>query len=115
MSLPWSYTFEQGTDENNKPIFIIHVNEFPNVGTDAPTVDEAFESIAEALKLTIQMYLEKGMDIPEPINQDQFKGNIAYRTSARRHYLIAKEAKKRSLSLSQIIDSYIDSALHNKN
>ena len=53
--------------------------------------------------------------IPEPIDEDEFKGNIAYRTNSRRHYLLAKEAKRRNESLSHVLDQCVDIALGKRN
>jgi predicted RNase H-like HicB family nuclease len=110
LDLPWTYTIEQAQDENNNKIYIVRVNELPGVVTDAPTIEEAMKLIKEAMSLAFEMYLESGEEIPEPIKESHFKGNIAYRTTSRRHYLIAREAQKRNLSLSQLIDTLIDVA-----
>jgi predicted HicB family RNase H-like nuclease len=61
---------------------------------------------------TFKLYIKQGQTIPEPINEGQFKGNIAYRTTSRRHYLLAHEAQKRQQSLSKVIDDFIDKALN---
>ncbi|NGX51676.1 MAG: hypothetical protein K1060chlam2_01549 [Chlamydiae bacterium] len=65
LHLNWSYTIEQETD-NRKSYFIIRVNELPGVCTDAETVEEGMESINEALKAAIKLYLIQGDPIPEP-------------------------------------------------
>ena len=46
------------------------------------------------MTLAFELYAKSGQEIPEPIDEDQFKGNTAYRTTPRRHYFIAKEAEK---------------------
>lgn len=107
LNLPWSYTVEI-THETGEPLYIVQLNELPGIATDAPTLDEAMKLIKEAMRETFELYIKEGEEIPEPLNQTQYKGNIAYRTTPRRHYLIAREAKKQKLSLSQVIDSLID-------
>ena len=42
-----------------------------------------------------EFYQENNEEVPEPVKEEDFKGNIAYRTSSKRHYMISKEAKKR--------------------
>jgi predicted HicB family RNase H-like nuclease len=64
--------------------------------------------------LSFEMYQDAGEPIPVPVNEDDFKGNIAYRTTTQRHFEIAKEAKKRKISLSQMIDHYIDNGRSSK-
>lgn len=110
LNLPWTFTIEQEPDEEYGKLFIVRVNELPGVVSDGATIEEAIHSVMEALKLSLRMSLEEGEVIPEPFHMEQCKGNIAYRTSSERHYFIAKEAKKRNLSLSQVIDSFIDTA-----
>ena len=110
LALPWTYTVET-TQENGQLLYIVHVNELPGIATDAPTLQEAMELIKEAMTGAFKLYLKHGDEIPEPVNPEQFKGNIAYRTSSQRHYKLFKEAQKRQQSLSQFIDQCIDVAL----
>ena len=114
LDLPWTYTVEQSRDENNKKIYVVRVNELPGICTDASSVDEAMELIKEPIAVAIEFYMENNQEVPEPIKVVDFKGNIAYRTSSRRHFLISKEAQKREQSLSQVLDSFVDSILVNK-
>jgi predicted RNase H-like HicB family nuclease len=110
LNLPWTYTIE--TDiEDEKRVYVVHVNELPGVATDAPTIEKAMILIKDAMEGVFEMYLENGEEIPEPTQLEQFKGNIAYRTSSIRHYQLTKEAQKTNQSLSQFIDHCIDTAL----
>src|SRR5260221_14509306 len=104
LDLPWTYTVEQTKDENNEKIYVVYVNELPGICTDAPSLDEAMELIKEPMTAAIEFYMEHNEDVPEPISEEDFKGNIAYRTSSRRHFLISKEAQRREQSLSQVLD-----------
>jgi antitoxin HicB len=112
LSLPWTYTIATGTDNNKNKIYIVSVNELPGVRTDAPTIEQALEELKDAMVSTFKLYIKHGQTIPEPIHEEQFKGNIAYRTTSRRHYLLAREAQKRQQSLSKVIDEFIDKALN---
>ncbi len=114
LDLPWTYTVEQAKDENNEKIYVVRVNELPGICTDAPSLDEAMELIKEPMTAAIEFYMENNQDVPEPISEEDFKGNIAYRTTSRRHFLISKEAQRREQSLSEVLDSLVDSILVNK-
>ena len=114
LSLPWTYTVEQVRDEDKNKIYVVRVNELPGICTDAISLDEAKESIKEPMKAAFEFYMENNEEIPEPVNEEDFKGNIAYRTTSRRHYLISKEAQKKEQSLSQVIDSLVDTVLTRK-
>lgn len=111
LNLPWTYTVEQAKDENDNKIYVVYVNELPGICTDAASVDEAMKLIQEPISAAIEFYMESNQEIPEPISAEDFKGNISYRTTSKRHYLISKEAQKRELSLSQLIDNLVDTAL----
>lgn len=108
LNLPWTYTIEQARDENDEKIYVIKVNELPGAVTDAPTIEQAMKAIEEVMIISFEMYMESGDEIPEPIDEANYKGNIAYRTSPRRHYSLVQEAKKRNQSLSQCIDTLLD-------
>lgn len=110
LNLPWSYTIEQETYEG-KHYFIIRVNELPGICTDAETIEEGMELIKEAIEGAIVLYLKNGEKIPEPIKREDYKGNIAYRTTCERHYSVAKLAKKTKKSISKTIDDLIDKGL----
>jgi predicted RNase H-like HicB family nuclease len=84
LRLNWSYTIEQSTHRGKK-LYIIRVNELPGVCTDAKSVEEGMQNIQEALAATIELYIEQGDEIP-PINKEEFKGNISYRTTSERPF-----------------------------
>ena len=109
LNLPWTYTVSTDQEDGER-VFVVHVNELPRVCTDGRTIDEAMENIKEAMECAFESYMEFKEEIPEPLDESKFKGNISYRTSGQRHYQIAKEAQRKGLSLSQTIDHFIDEA-----
>jgi len=112
LNLPWTYTIENDVDEKGKHIFVIRVNELPGVVTDNYKIEQGIKDLKkEVMPAVFQMYISNGQEIPEPVDETKFQGNIAYRTTPRKHYLIAREAQKNKQSLSQIIDALIDLGL----
>lgn len=107
LGLNWSYTIEQSSHKGKK-FFIIRVNELPGVCTDSRTIEEGMRDIQEAIAATIELYLEQGDPIPEPIKKEEFKGNIAYRTTSERHYFLAKLAQQRHVSMNKALDMLFD-------
>jgi predicted RNase H-like HicB family nuclease len=110
LSLNWSYTVEKD-QEKGQDFFIVRVNELPGVCTDGRTVSEAMKNIQDAIAATIELYLEQGDQIPEPIQKEKFKGNISYRTSRERHYNLAKIAQRRHLSMNKTLDMIFDAGI----
>lgn len=77
LNLPWTYTVECAKDENNNKIYIVRVNELPGICTDALSLDQAMILIKEPMIAAFEFYMENGEDIPEPVKEEDFKGNIA--------------------------------------
>ena len=110
LGLNWSYTIEQDTHKGKK-FYIIRVNELPGVCTDANTIENGMLDIQQAIAATIELYLEQGDPIPEPISKEQFKGNIAYRTTNERHYSLAKLAQHKHISMNKALDMVFDAGI----
>ncbi|MBS0620107.1 MAG: type II toxin-antitoxin system HicB family antitoxin [Verrucomicrobia bacterium] len=114
MGLNWSYTIEQEVYKG-KRYYIIRVNELPGICTDAETVEEGMRDIRDAIEGAVRLYLKNKEPIPEPIQKERFKGQIAYRTTSERHYYVAKAAKVLHKSISKTIDDLIDAGLERLN
>jgi predicted RNase H-like HicB family nuclease len=110
LELNWSYTIEQDS-HNGKKLYIIRVNELPGVCTDATTIEKGMKNIKKAIAGTIELYLKQGDAIPEPINKEEFKGNISYRTTSERHYYLAKLAQENHVSMNKALDMVFDAGL----
>ena len=110
LELNWSYTIEQAF-HNGKKFYIIRVNELPGVCTDATTVEKGMKNIRDAITATIELYLEQGDPIPEPVNKEEFKGNISYRTTSERHYFLAKLAQQKHMSMNKALDIVFDAGI----
>lgn len=108
LNLKWSYTVEKEDD-----FYIVRVNELAGVCTDAKTIEQAMENIQDAMTAAIELYLEHGEEVPEPINKEDFKGNIAYRTTKLRHYKLAKIAQQKHISMNKALDLLFDEGVKN--
>ncbi len=110
LSLPWTYTIE--TEIHKGSIYyIIRVNELPGICTDSKSLDKGMIEIKKLIACAIEIYQEKGESVPEPVNRDQYKGRILYRTNSERHYLIARIAQGLHKSISKTLDTLIDKGL----
>lgn len=113
LNLPWTYTIENESYKG-KNYFVIYVNELPGICTDAEDLNEGIEEIKDAIACAVEIYLERGEPVPEPINKEKFKGKILYRTDSQRHYNVAKLAKTMNKSISKTLDILIDTGLKYK-
>jgi len=108
LNLPWTYLFQWS---DNDSCYIASVAELEGLKTDGKTIDEAAFMIRDALIEYIETMLELDKEIPEPPKPEEYKGKIAYRTSPKMHYKIAKRAAIEKKSISKIIDELIDKGL----
>lgn len=114
LSLPWTYIVESETHEGSH-YYIIRVNELPGICTDAESLDQGMEEIKDLIACAVEIYKEKGEPIPEPINKEQYRGRILYRTDSERHYHLAKLAQQQHKSLSKTLDMIVDAGLQKLN
>lgn len=112
LNLPWTYTIETEMHEG-KTHYIIQVNELPGICADSDSLDEGMHVIKDLIACAVEIYQEKDEPVPEPINKEQYKGNIAYRTDSERHFLIAKTAQRMHKSISKTLDTLVDNGLKN--
>lgn len=110
LSLPWSYTIEQESHKGEQ-YYIIRVNELPGVCTDAETIEEGMKLIQEAIEGAVSLYLKNGEPVPEPIKKEDYRGNIAYRTTKERHYYVSKMSHQWHKSISKTIDILLDAGM----
>jgi antitoxin HicB len=110
LSLPWTYTIETETHKGST-YYIIRVNELPSICTDSESLDEGMEEIKGLIACAVEIYKEKGESVPEPVDRDQYKGKILYRTDSQRHYLIARTAQMMHKSISKTLDALVDKGL----
>ncbi|MEI6791153.1 MAG: type II toxin-antitoxin system HicB family antitoxin [Myxococcaceae bacterium] len=114
LNLNWTYTVEPHKN-GVSTYYVVRVNELPGVCTDAESIQEAMDSIKEAIEAAVCLYLKNEEPVPEPIKEEDYRGNIAYRTTKERHYQVAKIAKGTHRSISKTIDYLIDCAVSVQN
>lgn len=68
--------------------------------------------IQDTIETAVRLYIKNKEPIPEPINKEQFKGKIAYRTTSERHYRLARAARAMHKSISKTLDAIIDAGLN---
>jgi predicted RNase H-like HicB family nuclease len=110
LGLKWSYTVEEDEYKGEK-FYIVRVNELPGVVTDGETIEEAMTNIKDAIAAAVELYLEQGDPIPEPIQKAKYKGKIAYRTTSERHYYLARIAQQKHVSMNKALDMIFDAGL----
>lgn len=77
------------------------VVELPGCMTEADSPAELIEALEEARAEWIAAALDQGIEIPTPFQGREFSGKIFVRTSPELHRLVAEEAAKQGVSMSQ--------------
>ncbi|MCL2139521.1 MAG: type II toxin-antitoxin system HicB family antitoxin [Treponema sp.] len=109
VNLPYSFIIDWSDADG---CFLGSIAELERNMTCGGTREEVLANLNDALVSYIATSLGNNMEIPEPLNVKDFKGNIAYRTSSERHYLLAKQAKLCGKSINAFIDETIAEKLN---
>jgi len=98
-------------EENGNLYFEAEIPDLPGCGAHGETIEEALKKLDEAKQLWIEVSLERGHHIPEPIAEDEFSGKFLLRIPARLHMQLTKAARKENMSLNQYIRSLLEKQL----
>ena len=102
MQLPYSLLLHELEDEGEK-YWIAEIVELPGCRSHGSTVSEAVENVQEAKKDWILDGLDRGEEIPLPIERRTFSGKTLVRMSRSLHRALALIAESENLSLNQLI------------
>ena len=108
LNLPWTYRFVWSDEDNG---YIASIVELKGCVSFGETLAEATYMITDALSSYIETSLKYKDDIPEPEKKTKYKGKIAYRTTAEKHYKLAQLAKSMGVSVNSLIDEAITTML----
>jgi len=114
LSLDYPFTLSKDSD-NEKVYFIADIPDLPGCGAQGETIEKALKSLEEAKKLWIEVSLEKGLEIPEPVSEDDFSGKYLLRIPPKLHMLLTQSAKKEGLSLNQYMRKTLEEAVSIEN
>ncbi|MBO7672572.1 hypothetical protein J6S88_04095 [bacterium] len=67
LNLPWTLIEGEDIDFEGNPYFYIEIEELPSFTFTAKTIEKARENYKNQLRMTLQVMLEFGDKIPEPI------------------------------------------------
>ncbi len=105
MNLPWTY---QVWYEPGDKAYFVQVTEIRFCTAHGDTPSEAMALFETIFKDHVQVMINEGMDIPEPVAPEDYKGNISYRTTPERHYRLAKKAKRENVSINKLLDRAVE-------
>jgi len=111
LSLDYPIMINKEIDEG-KTYYVAEIPDLPGCGAHGETIDAAMKSLDEARRLWIEGSYEKGLDIPEPVSEDEFSGKFLLRVPPKLHMVLSKNAEKENMSLNQYIRNTLERNLN---
>ena len=100
LGLPYNVTVQNIHDESGD-YFYARVLELDGCQSHGATVEEAYTNIREAMEGWIEIKLEFGDPIPEPLTDNSYSGKFNIRIPKSLHKRLAMEAENEGVSMNQ--------------
>ncbi len=98
MRLPYRMEVIPDTVEGG---YVVRFPELPGCLTCADTLEEAVRNAADCKKEWLTAALEEGIDIPEPVSEDEYSGQFKLRIPKSLHKSLAEHSKAEGISMNQ--------------
>lgn len=112
MSLNYPFTCDEYEDDGEHR-FGLQIPELPGVWAEGKTIEEAYANLVETKRLWFKTCLEKGIEIPEPVSEQDFSGRFVIRLNPQLHMALHKGARQAKMSLNQYVRSLLESQISN--
>lgn len=83
--------------------YVATIPDLPGCISQGETIAEAVEMIEDAKNTWLEVALEEGFTIPEPLEQVQYSGRFNVRVPKSLHKTLAESAARENVSLNQYI------------
>lgn len=87
--------------------YVARVLEFPGCLSEGGTPNEAIENIEEALRLVVQVMVESGQAIPEPLSAREYSGRLNLRIPPSLHARATERALVEGVSLNRLLSDAV--------
>lgn len=84
-------------------VHIARALEMPSIKAHGSSPEEAIKELKIPLEMALEMLLEEGSKLPEPISTSDFKGRVLLRMTPEKHKEMAMRAAESGISLNQLI------------
>lgn len=91
--LVWQDETEEG------PYWASKVQELPGCTGDGETPEAALESLKESMRLWLEVAIQRGIPIPEPVSEEAYSGKFLQRVPKSVHRDLALRADREGMSL----------------
>lgn len=83
--------------------FFVSVPLLPGCMSDGDTLEEAYSNIVEAKKELFSSMVERKMEIPEPVEKEEYSGKFMVRLPKSLHKTLVQLFKREGVSLNQYV------------
>lgn len=98
LALPYKMEIIPDKEEGG---YAVSFPELPGCLTCADTLAEVLECAEDAKREWIMSAMDEGMEIPEPVNLDDYSGQFKLRIPKSLHHTLAVHAKEEGISMNQ--------------
>jgi predicted RNase H-like HicB family nuclease len=109
-----NYEVRLSFDPEDK-IYIARVPELQGVHSNGSTQEEALENVKEVIALHLQVLEEDGEDIPVPLSERDFSGQMPLRMGKDVHRDLVTTAKAENKSANELAVEAVKSYIYRKN
>lgn len=102
MSLPYTILVQHINDESGQ-YYYAKVLELDGCHSHGDTPEEAYRNVQEAMEGYLEVKLEYGNPIPEPVSENDYSGKFVVRVPKSLHQRLSVEAAKEDISLNQYV------------
>lgn len=95
---------------NDDDGFFIEIPDLPGCMTFCEELNQINETAEDAKKSWISSRLERGLEVPEPRNEEDFSGKILLRLTKSLHRSLSNQAKRERISLNQYMLGLLSSS-----
>ena len=95
---------------NDDDGFFVEIPDLPGCMTFCEEFNQINEMVEDAKKSWISSRLERGLEVPEPRNEEDFSGKILLRLTKSLHRNLSNQAKREGISLNQYMLSLLSSS-----
>lgn len=98
--------------KNSDGTYFARIVEFRGCMTEGDTYEEAFENLEDAMAAWVEVHLEDGDPIPEPLTVEQYSGKFLMRVPKSLHRELARRAELEGVSLNQYALTTLSKCMH---
>lgn len=111
LELNYPITIDTFSEFDGRKRYIAEITDLPGCGAHGDTIEEALKELEDAKIGWLEVSLKRGLEIPEPVTEEQFSGKFLLRIPARLHKLLTVKANKAGQSLNQYIKYTLEKSL----